>query len=166
MYQAIINDQPPVSVALTETGYTLDGKPFTWDIVQTVGQTFHVLHQHRSYRIEVVEADTHQKKYGIRVNGEFFEIVLKDSTDLFLDQLGVNSGKATGMSMIKAPMPGLIYQLPVQVGDQVKKGDVLLILVAMKMENAIKATGDGVVKSISVKLGDTVEKNQVLISFA
>ena len=166
MYKAIINEQSPVDITLTETGYTVDGKPFTWDLVQTVGQSFHVLHAHRSYRIEVVEADIHQKKYAIRVNGELFEVVLKDTTDLFLDQLGVNSGKAAGMSVVKAPMPGLIYQLPVQVGDQVKKGDVLVVLVAMKMENAIKATGEGVVKSISVKLGDTVEKNQVMISFA
>lgn len=166
MYQAIINEQTPVAIDLTETGYTVNGQPFTWDMVQTVGQTFHVLHAHRSYRIEVVEADTKQKKYAIRVNGELFDMVLKDNTDLFLDQLGVNAGKSAGMSVVKAPMPGLIYQLPVQVGDEVKKGDVLVILVAMKMENAIKATGDGVVKSIPIKLGDTVEKNQVLISFA
>lgn len=165
MYQAIVNEQTPVSIALTETGYTVEGKPFSWDMVQTAGQSFHVIAENQSFRIEVIEADTKKKAFQIRVNGDLFSVVLKDSTDLFLDQLGVNTGKSTGMSVLKAPMPGLIYQLPVQVGDKVAKGDVLVVLVAMKMENAIKATGDGEVKSIQVKLGDSVEKNQVMISF-
>lgn len=165
MYQAIVNEQTPLSIALTESGYTVDGKPFIWDLVQTAGQSFHVIVENQSYRLDVIEADTKNKTYEIRVNGTPFSVVLKDTTDLFLDQLGVNAGKSTGMSVVKAPMPGLIYQLPVQVGDKVAKGDVLVVLVAMKMENAIKATGDGEVKSIQVKLGDSVEKNQVLISF-
>jgi biotin carboxyl carrier protein len=166
MYQAIINDQAPVAIALTDSGYTVNEKPFSWDMVQTVGQSFHVIHEEKSYRIEVIEANTKKKAYQIRVNGELFEVQLKDTTDLFLDQLGVNTGKSANMSVVKAPMPGLIYQLPVQVGDKVAKGDVLVVLVAMKMENAIKATGDGEVKSIHIKLGDSVEKNQVMISFA
>jgi biotin carboxyl carrier protein len=62
-------------------------------------------------------------------------------------------------------MPGLIIDLRVKEGDQVKAGDPLLILEAMKMENIIKASGDSIVKSLKVKKGETVEKNQVLIEF-
>ena len=62
-------------------------------------------------------------------------------------------------------MPGLIWDIKVQVGDVVKAGDVVLVLVAMKMENALKSSGDGVVKSIKVNKGDSVDKNQVLIEF-
>ena len=62
-------------------------------------------------------------------------------------------------------MPGLIYEIKVKVGDEVKKGDVLLILVAMKMENAIKAIGDGIVKSIKTNIGDSVEKGRLIIEF-
>ena len=62
-------------------------------------------------------------------------------------------------------MPGLILDLKVAPGDLVKKGDVVLILEAMKMENSIKSPGDGVVKAVNVSLKQSVEKNQVLIQF-
>jgi biotin carboxyl carrier protein len=62
-------------------------------------------------------------------------------------------------------MPGLILDLKVAPGDVVKKGDVVLILEAMKMENSIKSPGDGVVKEVKVSLKQSVEKNQVLIQF-
>jgi biotin carboxyl carrier protein len=62
-------------------------------------------------------------------------------------------------------MPGLILDLKVKPGDEVKKGDVVLILEAMKMENSIKSPGDGIVKLVKVNLKDSVEKNQVLIQF-
>jgi biotin carboxyl carrier protein len=62
-------------------------------------------------------------------------------------------------------MPGMVLKILVKEGDTVKKGDGLLVLEAMKMENNIKALGDGVVSKIPIKAGDKVEKNQVMISF-
>jgi biotin carboxyl carrier protein len=79
--------------------------------------------------------------------------------------MGLSATANNVMKELKAPMPGLIYELKVKAGDSVEKGDVLLILVAMKMENAIKAVGEGVVKQINVNLNDSVEKGQVLITF-
>ena len=67
---------------------------------------------------------------------------------------------------LKAPMPGLIVDIKVQVGNAVKKGDIVLILEAMKMENVLKSAGDGTVKAIKVTPKQNVEKNQVLIEFA
>ena len=76
------------------------------------------------------------------------------------------SAVATGkINNIKAPMPGLIIDLKVKIGDSVKTGDQLLILEAMKMENILKAQGEGIVKNVKVKKGDSVEKGQVLIEF-
>jgi len=77
----------------------------------------------------------------------------------------MNASVAGSLKEIKAPMPGLILDLKVAPGDQVQKGDVLLILEAMKMENSIKSPGDGVVKEVKVSLKQSVEKNQVLIQF-
>jgi biotin carboxyl carrier protein len=62
-------------------------------------------------------------------------------------------------------MPGMVLDVKVTEGDAVKKGDALLVLEAMKMENIIRSTGAGVVKKIHVKKGVAVEKSQVLIRF-
>ena len=64
---------------------------------------------------------------------------------------------------VKAPMPGLVVEVPVVVGQTVAKGDKVLILEAMKMENVIKAVGDGVVKAVHASQGQPVEKGQLLI---
>ena len=99
-------------------------------------------------------------------NNQKYIAKITEPMDELLKSMGLENAMVAKISEVKAPMPGLIYQLPVKVGDAVAKGDVLLVLVAMKMENAIKAQGEGVVKAIHVNLNDSVEKNQVLISFA
>ena len=72
---------------------------------------------------------------------------------------------AAKVNEIKAPMPGLVLDIRVAEGDEVKKGDSILVLEAMKMENIIKSPTDGIIKKINVKKGIAVEKNQVLIHF-
>lgn len=71
--------------------------------------------------------------------------------------------KSTGSSVLKAPLPGSIFKILVSVGDEVTKGQNILIMEAMKMENEIKAEKDGVVKAIKVNLGDAVLQGDVLI---
>jgi biotin carboxyl carrier protein len=66
---------------------------------------------------------------------------------------------------LKAPMPGVVVDIVVGVGDSVVKDDPLVVLEAMKMENMLKSPSDGVIKSINIKKGDTVEKNRILINF-
>ncbi|MNR65826.1 2-oxoglutarate carboxylase large subunit [compost metagenome] len=70
------------------------------------------------------------------------------------------------MKEIKAPMPGLVLNVMVQEGQEVGKGDNLLVLEAMKMENIIKSPDSGIVKKILITKGDKVEKNEVLIQFS
>jgi biotin carboxyl carrier protein len=79
--------------------------------------------------------------------------------------MGIASGNSNKINHIKAPMPGLIIDLKVKVGDKVKTGDSLLILEAMKMENILKSPGDGMVKNVTVKKGDSVEKGHILVEF-
>lgn len=71
-----------------------------------------------------------------------------------------------GASTVTAPMPGTILSINVKVGDTVKKGQVLCILEAMKMENEIMAGNDGTVASVAVSQGDSVSTGQVLIALA
>ncbi|MCW3789131.1 biotin/lipoyl-containing protein [Plebeiibacterium sediminum] len=78
---------------------------------------------------------------------------------------GAVPNKATGAGAIKAPLPGNIFSINVAVGDAVKKGDVLLVMEAMKMENNVLAEKDAVVKNIKVAVGDAVLQNDILIEF-
>ena len=77
--------------------------------------------------------------------------------------MGLTLAAAQVINDSKAPMPGLILDVQVKEGDEVKEGDYLLVLEAMKMENTLTAPRDGVVKSITVSKGQTVDKNRLLI---
>jgi biotin carboxyl carrier protein len=96
------------------------------------------------------------------------EIVVEISDDI--DQkmlaLGIDLKKLQKVKSIKAPMPGLILKTLVSEGQEIKAGQPLFVLEAMKMENVFNAPDDVIVKTIKIKEGDTVDKNQELIVFA
>ena len=82
-----------------------------------------------------------------------------------MHSLGMDNVASSKVNQIKAPMPGMVLNVLVNEGTEVKKGDVLLVLEAMKMENMLKSPTDGVIKKIAVQKGNAVEKNQLLIQF-
>ncbi len=140
-----------------------DKKNVDWDIIEVNKGQFHLIRENSSYRCQVLNADHAEKKFTIKVNGNVYEVIVKDKFDILLKKLGMENIGTSKIQDIKAPMPGLVLSINVQAGDEIKKGDVVMVLEAMKMENALKASGDGVVKSIEVSQGNAVEKNQVLI---
>jgi biotin carboxyl carrier protein len=73
--------------------------------------------------------------------------------------------KVRKLKQLKAPMPGRLVSITIQVGQEVQPGDALLTLEAMKMENVLKAEGTGVVKRLAVNAGDVIEKGGLLIEF-
>lgn len=164
MYKATVNKKD-FNIESENGQLTVDGKAVEWDLVKISNQFFHVLIKNQSYRAEVIKADAVTKSFQLKINGNVYEVSLKDRFDLLLEKMGLNNGLAGKANNIKAPMPGLIVDLRVKPGDHVNPGDALLILEAMKMENMIKATAQSVVKTVKVAKGDSVEKNQVLIEF-
>ncbi|OUJ75175.1 acetyl-CoA carboxylase biotin carboxyl carrier protein subunit [Hymenobacter crusticola] len=147
----------PISVA---------GEQFTWDLVMLGDGRYHLLYQGRSYSIEVISTDYTAKIFTLKVDNHLIELQAKDRFDLLLDRLGMAGSSAHRVNELKAPMPGLIVDIRVKPDQTVQKGDPLLVLEAMKMENILKAPVDGVVSSIKVSLRDNVGKGQVLISFS
>ena len=164
MVKATVNKKS-FEVNITEEGFSINGEAIHWDLVKSGEGYFHILYNNKSYRAEVAKTDVATKTFVIKINGGMYTVELKDKFDLLLEKMGMNSGASGKVNNIKAPMPGLIIDLKVKQGDEVKLNDPLLILEAMKMENIIKSAGEGVVKSVKVKKGDSVEKNQVLIEF-
>ena len=134
-------------------------------MVEIKDGNFHILYNNRSFNAEVLEADYQTKSFLIKINKSKYSISLKDRFDILLDQLGMSNASAVKVNDLKAPMPGFIVDIKVQVGDTVKKGDTILILEAMKMENILKASGDGKIKAIKIVAKQNVEKNQVMIEF-
>lgn len=144
---------------------TIDGKAFEWDVIEVKNGSFHVIKDNRSYTVEVIKTDPTEKSFLVSVNGNKYQLSVKDKFDELLKSLGFDDLNAKKVNEIKAPMPGLVLDVRVSEGDFVKKGDPILVLEAMKMENIIKSPTDGTIKKINVKKGIAVEKNQVLINF-
>lgn len=133
------------------------------DIVQEKNLKFHLLHRHKSYQAELMQADFHKKTYVVTVNGNTYQIKITNGLDLIIEKMGFSEGSSKKINLVYAPMPGIIIALQVKEGDKVKEGDTLVILEAMKMENAIICNKNGIVKSVFVSSGVTVEKGKLLI---
>ena len=106
------------------------------------------------------------KKYRVNVNGTVFEVKIEEMTGAPAAPAAAPAPAApaapAGGEKITAPMPGTILAVNVTSGSAVKKGDVLMILEAMKMENEIMAPCDGTVTSVSVTKGAAVESGTLL----
>lgn len=147
------------------TSGTINGSPFKWDIIEVKTGSFHVIKDFKSYNIEVVEIDFDQKSFLINIKGNNYQLQVENKFDELLKSLGFDNLNAAKINEIKAPMPGLVVDVYVSEGDSIKKGDPMIVLEAMKMENIIKSPTDGIIMKINIKKGVAVEKNQVLINF-
>ena len=121
------------------------------------------------------------KKYNITVNGTTYEVVVEEAGEVSsapaysapvvaapaaasVPKSAPAAPAAAGANSVTAPMPGTILEVKVSAGQSVKKGDVICVLEAMKMENDIPAPADGVIASINVQKGATVAAGDVIAS--
>ena len=144
---------------------TLNGKLISGDFLKINDYQFHILYNQKSYNIDVVKLNPEDKTMTVKINSVKFNLSLKDKYDELLHILGLDNLATKKVSDIKAPMPGMVLNILVKEGDTVKKGDTLIILEAMKMENSLKSPTDGTIKKIAITKGVAVEKNQLLIQF-
>ncbi len=133
------------------------------DLLQRSPVEFNLLKDHRSVNVKLLEADRTAKKLTIEVEGENFNIEIKEELDQMLEKMGFGLIANKHIKEIKAPMPGLVLEIAVKEGQQVTEGEKILILVAMKMENSIMTHANATIKRIAVVAGQAVEKGQVLV---
>lgn len=165
MYRIKINDKKSVEVDLDGGAISVDGIKLEIDI-HSEGQEFaNIILNNKSYNVSLVDIDRVDKTCAVKVNGRLYNLQVQDKFDQLLQQMGLDTNNKIKVAELNAPMPGLVLSLNVKELDTVAKGDSLLILEAMKMENVLKSPRDGVIKKIFVKQGNKVEKNQPLLSF-
>lgn len=165
MIRAKVNDKNQFDLQIKDGQVKINDKQFELDALRMEEGAMHLIIEGRSYRVRILDSDKEAKAYTLKVNDNTYEVALSDEMDQLLNRLGLSAATTKKVNEVKAPMPGLVLKLIAQVGDQVGKGDSLLLLEAMKMENIIKSPGEGKVKVIRVNPGDKVEKNTVLIEF-
>ena len=133
------------------------------DIVQKSSTEFNIVKDHRSVNATLVNSDASGKKLTVEVDGETFEVEIKDELDQMLDVMGFSKATTKLIKEIKAPMPGMVLEVVVSDGQEVNEGDKILILGAMKMENSIMIQTNAKIKRVAVTVGQAVEKGQVLV---
>jgi len=135
------------------------------DAIKDSHSEFHVLQDDKSYKCQIIESNFNSKSYKVKVNNSTYNVNIFNELDSLIKEMGFEIGASKKVNDIKAPMPGLILDINVVIGQEVKEDDALLILEAMKMENVIISPRNGIIKSISVNKGAAVDKNQLLIEF-
>lgn len=141
-------DDAPIHAVLSD----IEGSP-----VRMVKLGTHV------YRV-VAEKRQGRGKYTLWVDGYRFEAEALDERTRSIRDLSAATAGPAGPAPIIAPMPGLIVQVKVSVGDRVEAGQGLVVMEAMKMENELRAIAAGVVKSVEVSPGTAVEKGTLLVA--
>ena len=165
MYIVKVDSQKEFQIEIRGEHFVLDGKNYGLDFVQNGLNKFLVYRDSKVHELEVIDILKDEKEVVLKINGKATRAKVSSELDLMLQKLGLDQRASSQIKDLKAPMPGLILKINVSAGQEVKKGDSLLVLEAMKMENVIKATGDATVKHIKVNEKQSVEKNEVLIEF-
>ena len=139
----------------------VNGEPHRVDF-QTIEQDtlYSLLIDNHSWQVLVERSGD---EYRISIDGELYVVSVQDERTRKIQKALNRAAKETGEFILKAPMPGLVRGIPVLSGQEVQKGQGLVILEAMKMENELRAPRAGVVRDIRVKPGDAVELGQALV---
>jgi biotin carboxyl carrier protein len=150
---------------INENNIWMENPSKSLQIVKQNDETLLLITPNKVYTITCLNINHETKTLTLLYNGNKFNASITEPIDEILKSMGLENALTPKISDMKAPMPGLVLQVLVNPGDEVNKGDKILVLEAMKMENAIKSPTDGIVNDVHVSQGMAVDKNQVLITF-
>ncbi len=150
---------------INENNIWMENPSKSLQIVKQNDETLLLITPKKVYTITCLNINHETKTLTLLYNGNKFNASITEPIDEILKSMGLENALTPKISDMKAPMPGLVLQVLVNPGDEVNKGDKILVLEAMKMENAIKSPTDGIVNDVHVSQGMAVDKNQILITF-
>ena len=102
--------------------------------------------------------------WQVHLLGQFYQVRVEDEREKHLRTAGQGAEHPGAEFVLKSPMPGLVVAVPVSEGQQVEKGQTLLILESMKMQNELRAPHAGTVARLRVKAGESVQQKQTLLN--
>ncbi len=158
------NNEYTVKFLNSNPNLLINGKKYQIEVLKEIEKNIY------SFKINdrIYQAEIHYNKYDktkIFLNGIVYDVDISTSTRKLIEKFIKQSSnlQASGTYLLKAPMPGLIIKILVEEGQKIQKGDKLVIIEAMKMENSLQSNFEGVVKSIKVSENNPVDKDQVLV---
>jgi biotin carboxyl carrier protein len=161
-YITTVEDKQYFVEVIDEKHVSVDGKIYNVDFESVSGQpVFSLIVDGKSHEAYVQEGEDN---WQVLMRGRLYPVKVEDEREKRLRAAAGGGVAETGEFHLKAPMPGLVVAVPVTEGQAVKKGQVLLILESMKMQNELKSPRDGKVNRIRVKPGESVEQRQALLS--
>jgi biotin carboxyl carrier protein len=163
-YATKIDDKTYIIEINDDRRIVVDGVEYAVDFESVSGQpVYSLLIDGRSYEAYVYESED-ANDWQVLIRGNLFTASVEDEREQRLRAAASVVTSSTDEFNLKAPMPGLIVAVPISEGQAVKKGDILVILESMKMQNELKCPRAGNVTRVRVKVGDSVEHNQVLMT--
>ena len=161
-YIATTNEEEFEIEIIDEENLKIKGTPRQVDFEAISGQpVFSLILDGKSYEAFVYQEDNEWK---VLLRGNLYTVLVEDEREKRLRAASGSSIAQASEFHLKAPMPGIIVSIPVELNQDVKAGDTLLILESMKMQNELKSPRDGKVTQILVQAGNSVEKKQTLMS--
>ncbi|WP_295119944.1 acetyl-CoA carboxylase biotin carboxyl carrier protein subunit [uncultured Chitinophaga sp.] len=163
MIKTSVNAKANFEITAKGAEISSNGQAVNWSAVQLPTGDYHLLIDGKSFMAQVLKIDREAKTVTIEIDHQEYEVALEEPMDRLLAAMGIKDSGKKKINDIKAPMPGMVLKILVTPGQHIAKGDPVLILEAMKMENVFKSATDAVVKEIKVKERTAVEKGEVLV---
>jgi biotin carboxyl carrier protein len=161
-YITTIDDRQFTVEVIDEKHVSVDGKVYEIDFEAVSGQpVYSLIVDGRSHESYIYPGDDN---WQVLMRGRLYPVTVEDERERRLRAAAGGGVAETGEFHLRAPMPGLVVAVPVAEGEAVKRGQVILILESMKMQNELKAPRDGTIGRIRVRPGETVEQKQTLLS--
>jgi biotin carboxyl carrier protein len=161
-YITTVENRDYIVEIIDEKHISVNGKTYEVDFESVSGQpVYSLIVDGRSHESYVQQGDDN---WQVLLRGRLYPVTVEDEREKRLRAAAGGGVAESGEFHLKAPMPGLVVSIPVTEGQAVEKGQVLLILESMKMQNELKAPRDGTVGRIRVKAGESVEQRQTLLS--
>jgi len=161
-YITTVGDKEYLVEILDERHISINGKIYQVDFESVSGQpVYSLIVDGKSHESYVQQGDDN---WQVLLRGRLYPVIVEDEREKRL-RAAAGSGVAESSEFhLKAPMPGLVVAIPVEEGQLIKKGQVILILESMKMQNELKSPRDGTMGRIRVRVGESVEQKQTMLS--